>query len=123
VYSTMRCHFLHATRPGWPLAAALALFCLLRAEALAQPLPAGPVSALDGKLAVGAEVAVTIGERDDEAFFNYTDYEHNTLRMFRVALSAAWRPVTRLAVVGEVRSEDLNAATARSSATPSPTST
>jgi hypothetical protein len=76
--------------------------------ALAQPLPAGPVSAFDGRLAVGAEVVATIGERDTDAFFNYTDYEHNTLRMFRVALSAAWRPVSRVAVVGEVRSEDLD---------------
>jgi len=76
--------------------------------AVAQPLPAGPVSAFDGRLSVGAEVVATIGDKDNVAFFNYTDYEHNTLRMFRVALSAAWRPVARVAVVGEVRSEDLN---------------
>ena len=74
----------------------------------AQTLPAGPVSAFDGRLAVGAEVVATIGAEDDDAFFNYTDYEHNTLRMFRVALSASWRPLSRVAVVGEVRSEDLN---------------
>jgi hypothetical protein len=74
----------------------------------AQPLPAGPVSAFDGRLVVGAEVVATIGAKDNVAFFNYTDYEHNTLRMFRVALSAAWRPVSRVAVVGEIRSEDLD---------------
>jgi hypothetical protein len=76
--------------------------------ASAQSLPAGPVSALDGRLGVGAEVTATFGENDEQAYFNYTDYEHNTLRMFRVALSAAWRPISRVAVVGEVRSEDLN---------------
>jgi len=90
------------------VALAFVLMCLPR-PASAQPLPSGPVSAFDGRLAVGAEVSATIGEEDDDAFFNYTDYEHNTLRMFRVAFSAAWRPVSRLAVVGEVRSEDLNA--------------
>jgi hypothetical protein len=88
--------------------AALAACLLLPAAALAQPLPAGPVSAFDGRLAVGAEVVVNVGERDDDAFFNYTDYEHNTLRMFRVALSASWRPVSRIAIVGEVRSENLD---------------
>ncbi len=72
----------------------------------AQTLPSAPVTAFDGRLVVGAEVAATIGERDDDAFFNYTDYEHNTLRMFRVALGASWRPMSRLAVIGEIRSED-----------------
>jgi hypothetical protein len=86
----------------------LAVWVLVPMAVSAQPLPAGPVSAFDGRLAVGAEVVATIGEQDDDAFFNYTDYEHNTLRMFRVALSASWRPVSRVAVVGEIRSEDLN---------------
>lgn len=85
-----------------------AVWVLVPMAASAQALPAGPVSAFDGRLAVGAEVVATIGDRDDVAFFNYTDYEHNALRMFRVALSAAWRPVSRVAVVGEIRAEDLN---------------
>jgi hypothetical protein len=85
----------------------LAAWVLVPMAALAQPLPSGPVSAFDGRLAVGAEIVATIGDQDDVAFFNYTDYEHNTLRMFRVALSASWRPVSRVAIVGEVRSEDL----------------
>ncbi len=92
----------------FPLVVTSAAWLVAPMTALAQPLPAGPVSAMDGRLAVGVEVVSTFGEKDTTAFFNYTDYEHNTLRMFRVALSAAWRPVTRLAVVGEVRSEDLN---------------
>jgi hypothetical protein len=74
----------------------------------AQTLPSEPISALDGRLAVGVEVVATIGEADDSAFFNYTDYEHNALRMFRVGLSASWRPADRLAFVAEVRSEDLD---------------
>jgi hypothetical protein len=76
--------------------------------ASAQTLPSEPLSAFDGRLLVGAEVVATVGERDDTAFFNYTDYEHNTLRMFRVALAASWRPASRVAIVGEVRSEDLD---------------
>ena len=84
------------------------LLMLLPRAAFAQALPAGPVSAFDGQLGVGAEVVATIGDRDTSAFFNYTGYEHNVLRMFRVALSAAWRPVEPVAFVAEVRSEDLD---------------
>jgi len=92
-----------------PLLPVLLAACLLAPlPARAQPLPEGPVSAFDGRLAVGAEVVATVGEEDNSAYLNYTDYERNTLRMFRVALSAAWRPVSRVAVVGEVRSENLD---------------
>lgn len=91
-----------------PVTAALAACLLVPLPAHAQSLPAGPVSAFDGRLGVGADVVATFGAADDNAYFNFTDYEHNTLRMFRVALAAAWRPVSRLAVVGEVRSEDLD---------------
>ena len=40
----------------------LAVWALVPAAASAQPLPAGPVSAFDGRLAVGAEVVATIGD-------------------------------------------------------------
>ncbi len=88
-------------------AIALLLLALLPRAASAQTLPAGPATAFDGRLAAGAEVVATIGDRDESAFFNYTDYEHNVLRMFRLALSGTWRPFDRLALVGEVQSEDL----------------
>jgi hypothetical protein len=90
------------------LLASCATWLLLAAPTLAQVLPTGPVSAFDGRLAVGAEISATVGAEDTTAFFNYTDYEHNTLRMFRVSLSASWRPYERIAAVAEVRSEDLN---------------
>jgi hypothetical protein len=77
-------------------------------SAQAQPLPEGPVTAFGGRLAVGAEIVATIGEEDQTAYFNYTDYEHNALRMFRIGFSASWRPIERLALVGEVRSEDFD---------------
>jgi hypothetical protein len=53
-------------------------------------------------------VAATFGAEDQLAYFNFTDYEHNALRMLRIALSASWRPMTRLALVAEVRTEDLD---------------
>jgi hypothetical protein len=87
----------------------LVLFVLLISRSAgAQALPYGPVSALDGRLAVGAEVVATVGDHDETAFFNYTDYERNVLRMFRLSLSAAWRPFDAVALVADVRTEDLD---------------
>jgi hypothetical protein len=90
----------------WRPLALLLMLALACAPAAAQSLPTGPVTAFDGRLTVGAEVVATVGDGDDIAFFNYTDYEHNTLRMFRFALAASWRPTSRIDVIGEVRSED-----------------
>jgi hypothetical protein len=85
--------------------------------ALAQTLPSGPLELANGTVTLAAEVAATIGARDDAippdcppgcgAFFNYTDYQHNALRMFRVSFSGAWRPSRRFAFLTEVRSEDM----------------
>ena len=75
--------------------------------AQAQTLPAGPARALDGRLLVAGDATVTAGAADDIAFFNYTDYEHNALRTFQVGLSAMWQPAHWLALVGDVRSEDV----------------
>lgn len=76
------------------------------ADARAQRLPEGPLTTARGTVTVGGEITVTTGSRDDIAFFNYTDYEHNALRMFRMSLSAMWRPASRLAFLTDVRSED-----------------
>ena len=77
------------------------------ASAAAQALPEGPLRAFDGRVVVSGEAIATFGNSDKIAFFNYTDYEHNALRMVRLGLTGLWRPATWLAFVGEVRSEDL----------------
>src|SRR5688572_25249130 len=66
-----------------------------------------PASQARAQVTVSGEVTATIGSRDDSAFFNYTDYEHNALRMFRVSLAGMWRPTSRLAFLTELRSEDV----------------
>jgi len=89
-----------------------ALVCAVAPASFAQTLPEAPIQAFDGKVAVGAEVIATGGNADDIAFFNYTDYEHNALRMFRLGVSGIYRPTAWLSFVGEMRSEDLEAPTA-----------
>jgi hypothetical protein len=80
--------------------------CAAPAGVRAQQLPAGPITAAHGTVTVGGEATITVGSRDESAFFNYTDYEHNALRMFRLSLSGMWRPASRLAFLTELRSED-----------------
>jgi hypothetical protein len=58
-------------------------------------------------MVVSGEVVLTAGADDDTAFFNYTNYEHNALRMMRLGMSAVYRPAHWVAFVGEIRSEDL----------------
>src|SRR3954453_3634674 len=86
----------------------VALSCVAAASrAGAQVLPENPLRTADGRLVVSAEVTGTFGSQDNIAFFNYTDYENNALRMLRFATSGVWKPTSWLALTGEVRSEDL----------------
>jgi len=73
------------------------------APALAQD--ARPTYPTDRRVAVGFEAAAVASPRDDIAFFNYTDYELNALRVVRLRLMAEWRAASALSFVGEVRSE------------------
>jgi len=94
------------------LAAGVCLFVCVSTKGAAQTLPTGPLEFGDGQVTIAADVAATFGGRDDfsttrPSYFNYTDYEHNALRMFRVSFTGAWRPSPRIAFLTELRSEDL----------------
>ncbi len=89
--------------------ACLALLCLCAATAArAQDLPSGPVSLANGMIVIGADVSISLTPQDDTegAWFNYTDYEHNALRLFRVALNADVRLTDRVSILTEIRSEN-----------------
>ena len=88
------------------LTAAAGIWLSVAGAARAQTLPAGPAELAGGAVTVSGDVSVSVGSRDDIAFFNYTDYEHNALRMIRLAVTGRWRPSSRVAVLTELRSED-----------------
>lgn len=75
--------------------------------AAAQVLPEKPISLAGGHVVFGAEVTATFGP-DDPGFFNYTSYEFNALRNFRIGVSAEVRANDRLQVLGEVRLDQGN---------------
>jgi len=80
----------------------------------ATPAAAFAQVSLGGGVTVGGEVTATFGVHDDEfhetkpAYFNYTDYAHNALRMFRVSFTGMWRPTDQIAFLAELRSENLD---------------
>jgi hypothetical protein len=58
------------------------------------------------RLTLGGEVSLAIAP-EDPTFFNYTDYEYNPLRLARLGVSGVFRIHDRLALLGEVRSDNL----------------
>ena len=85
----------------------------------AQDLPVKPLVFGNGRVAIGGDVTVTVSCADspgscgaDTGFFNYSDYEHSTLRSMRLEANASMRISSRLAVLAELRSENGAAPTA-----------
>jgi hypothetical protein len=58
------------------------------------------------RVSVGGELSATISRPDDIAFFNYTDYEHNALRVARMRLFGEWHVIPPLSAVIEIRTEN-----------------
>ena len=83
------------------------VLCAARAAG-AQELPSGPVSLGGGRVVIGTDVSISMTPQDDTdgAWFNYTDYEHNALRLFRVGVNADVRLTDQISVLTEVRSEN-----------------
>jgi hypothetical protein len=90
--------------------AALGLLILLglASAAGAQDLPSGPLSLANGMVVIGTDLSVSMTPQDDTdgAWFNYTDYEHNALRLFRIGLTADFRLTDRISILTEIRSEN-----------------
>ena len=74
----------------------------------AQELPSEPVSLLGGRVVIGTDISIAATPQDDTdgSWFNYTDYEHNALRLFRAGLTADVRLTDRVSVLTEIRSEN-----------------
>jgi len=93
------------TLTALPLACALTLTAVVQGGG--QTLPAGPMTFADSRVVVGGDVSASIAPTDP-GFFNYTDYEHTTLRMFRLALSGSLRASQRVTILGEVQTENVD---------------
>jgi hypothetical protein len=70
-------------------------------------LPSQPVTFGGGRVVIGGDAAASIAP-EDTGFFNYSDYEHSTLREFRAGLSASIRAGDRVSILGELRTENFD---------------
>ncbi|HKY20203.1 MAG TPA: hypothetical protein VJM31_03195 [Vicinamibacterales bacterium] len=88
--------------------AVLALLMCAATAADAQDLPYRPVSLAGGRIVLGTDLIVSATPQDDGegAWFNYTDYEHNALRLLRLGVTADVRLTDRLSVLTDVRSDN-----------------
>lgn len=98
-------------RPGRLAAGKALLLCLVAlsrpATARAQHLPALPLTFGEGRVVISGDLAAS-GAPEDLGFFNYSDYEHSTLREVRVGLAAEVKVSRRVALLGEVRTGEFS---------------
>ena len=85
---------------------AASLLIAVASRATAQGLPSEPVAFGNGRVVLGGDVTATIGPADP-GFFTYGSYEHSSLRDLRMGLSARIRATSRLSLLAEVRSQNL----------------
>lgn len=80
------------------------------ARADGQGLPSQPMTFAGGRLVIGGDAAASLAPQDT-GFFNFSDYEHSTLREFRAGLSASFRAGERISILGELRTENFERVT------------
>ena len=86
----------------------LAVMLCFHSGARAQELPSRPISLAGGRITLGTDLSISTTPQDDTdgAWFNYTDYEHNALRLLRLGFTADVRLNDRISVLADVRSEN-----------------
>jgi hypothetical protein len=101
-----------ASRPGRRVATALvtagfaaSVWLASVATACAQWLPSTPVTWFGGRLVVSGDASVAMSTSDHDTYFNYSDYQNDTMRLVRLGLGAQLKLGARVTAVAEVRSE------------------
>src|SRR5881392_3595369 len=94
-------------RAALTLALALGGGVPARAQILPAAVPSQPVALAGGRVTISGDVSGGFAP-DDTGFFNYTDYEHSALRLFRVDLSSQFTLNRHVAMLAEIRDENLD---------------
>jgi hypothetical protein len=67
-----------------------------------------PVTFAGGRIRLGGEASGTYSTPDDRSYFNNTDYLRSNLRLFRLNLDVEAHAGAHVALVGQVRSDNLD---------------
>ncbi len=81
--------------------------CGAASAAAAQALPSEPVTFGGGRVVISGNAAASIAP-EDTGFFNFSDYEHSTLREVRIGLSWSVRASDHFSFLGELRTENFD---------------
>lgn len=84
---------------------AVVAWLLAAASASAQWLPAQPVTWLGGRLVVSGDASIAYATSHHDTYFNFGDYQSDTMRLVRIGLGTTLRLAPRVAVVADVRAE------------------
>jgi hypothetical protein len=95
-----------AQHPSRVVVLCAAVWLFLRPLASAQILPSDPIQLAEGRIVLGGQLAAAASSARDLGYFNYTDYEHNALRLVRLALSGSFEVTERVSVLGEIQTEN-----------------
>jgi hypothetical protein len=85
---------------------AILAWCHLAAVAAAQPLPSEPITFGGGRGVLSGDLSASFAP-EDPGFFNYSDYEHSTLRTLRLGVAASFRVTDRISLLADLRTENL----------------
>src|SRR5512140_1924249 len=93
-------------RAALALALALGGASAATAQVLPGAVPSEPVALAGGRVTISGDVSAGIGA-GDPGFFNYTDYEHSALRLFRADLISSFTLNRHVAMLAEIRDENI----------------
>jgi hypothetical protein len=109
VFGLMRAHRRFMIAINGPMLKMLLAGCALAIGAplnvAAQVLPSEPFVFAEGRVALGGDVSWSMAP-EDPGFFNFTDYDHSSLRMIRAALTASVKAGRHVVLLAEIRSEN-----------------
>jgi hypothetical protein len=88
------------------LAGVLCLAAGLYAAPAAAQSADRPYPASSGPVSVGGDFTTTLSPPDHDAFFNYTNYDQNSLRGAQLRLVGEWRIAASLSFLGELRADN-----------------
>jgi hypothetical protein len=85
------------------VAGGAALFLLVPCAGASAQTPEPTYHAGLGRLSLGGDATATASPADNEAFFNFTNYDQNALRAVQVRLVGEWRLSSTVSFLGEFR--------------------
>jgi hypothetical protein len=88
----------------------LLTLCGVTSSASAQVLPSEPLTVGGGRVVISGDVAASIAPVDT-GYFNFSDYNHSTLREIRLGMNASVRATDHIAVLAELRTENFQRVT------------